>query len=196
MRPAPFLAVAALAAPGAALAAPVAVQVTGPDGRPLVGAVVTITEPGTPRSATHGRYSMSQRDIAFDPHLLIVPVGATVSFPNFDRVRHHVYSFSPAKKFDLKLYGREDSRTVIFDKPGPVVLGCNIHDAMNGVIFVTATPYAAVTDADGRARLEAPPTGHGVLAVWHPSLHGRDNTVSQPLAVSASGLSTAVQVRR
>lgn len=187
---------AALFATGAAgLAAPVSVQVLGPDGRPLAGAVVTLTAPGVPSPPPRGTYAMTQRNVAFEPHLLVVPVGATVSFPNQDRVRHHVYSFSQPKKFDLKLYGREESRTVTFDKPGAVALGCNIHDAMNGVIFVTATPWTAVTGADGRARMEVG-AARGVLAVWHPSIRAKGNALAQPVGVPAAGLSTTLQVRR
>ena len=83
---------------------------------------------------------MAQENISFSPHVLIVPVGATVAFPNHDRVRHHVYSVSKPKKFDIKLYGRDETRTEAFDKPGVVALGCNIHDQMSGFIIVVDTP--------------------------------------------------------
>lgn len=179
----------------AAPAAPVAVQVIGVDGRPLAGAVVTLTMPGTPAPVPRGPYRIAQRNIQFDPQVLIVPVGAEVAFPNLDRVRHHVYSFSPAKKFDLKLYGREDSRSVVFDKPGAVALGCNIHDAMSGVVYVTATPYAAVTDADGRVSFATAGAGRGTLLVWHPSIRAGGNALSQPVAVAAPGIATLVRLR-
>ena len=83
---------------------------------------------GRPGSARRGRFVVSQRNIQFHPFLTIVPVGADVSFPNLDPTKHHVYSFSPAKRFELKLFARDQSRTVHFDKPGVVALGCNIHD--------------------------------------------------------------------
>ena len=76
----------------------------------------------------------------FHPFVLIVPVGAKVSFPNLDPTRHHVYSFSPAKQFELKLFARDQSRSVVFDKPGVVALGCNIHDAMTAFIVVDGQP--------------------------------------------------------
>lgn len=191
------IAIAAALLPASANAAPsAAILVLGADGRPLTGAVVTLTLPGVPTPAPHGPYAMGQRNIAFAPHLLIVPVGATVTFPNFDKVRHHVYSFSAAKKFDLKLFGRDETRTVTFDKPGAVALGCNIHDVMNGVIYVTATPYAAVTGADGRVRFGVAAAGAGTLAVWHPSIRAKDNTQAQRVAVVDAGLDTTVQLRR
>lgn len=187
--------IAALCTAGVASAAPVSIQVIGPDGRPLSGAVVTLTLPGTPAPPPRGTYRVAQQNIAFDPKVLIVPVGAQVSFPNLDRVRHHVYSFSPAKKFDLKLYGRDDSRSVTFDKPGPVALGCNIHDAMNGLVYVTATPFAAVADGDGRVAFTGVGAGRGMLTVWHPSIHKSGNTLSQPLTVSAGGAASVFRLR-
>ena len=176
-------------------AAPVVIQVLSVDGRPLSGAVVTITMPGAAAPVPRGPYAVAQRDIQFAPHILIVPVGATVTFPNFDKVRHHVYSFSKTKKFELKLFGRDESRTVVFDKPGAVALGCNIHDAMNGVVYVTASPYTAMTDAAGRVRMSVAP-GPGRVAVWHPSIRATGNTLEQSASIAAAGLTTAFQLRR
>ncbi|MBB4615956.1 methylamine utilization protein [Sphingomonas abaci] len=187
--------IAILSMAGVAQAAPVTVQVVGVDGRPLPGAVVTLTLPGTPAPAVRGPYRVAQQNIAFDPKILIVPVGAQVSFPNLDRVRHHVYSFSPARKFDLKLYGRDDSRSITFDKPGPVALGCNIHDGMNGLVYVTATPFAAVADGEGRVSFAGAGAGRGTVTVWHPSIRKPGNTLSQPLAVSTAGATAVVRLR-
>ncbi|WP_374293764.1 methylamine utilization protein [Sphingomonas sp.] len=187
---------ACLASPSAVMAAPVAVQVHGADGQPLVGAVVTIHVPGTAAPRPQGPYRMVQRDIAFMPQMLIVPVGAAVQFPNQDKVRHHVYSFSRAKRFDLKLYGRDETRSVTFDKPGAVALGCNIHDAMSGVVYVTDTPFAAATDASGQARFTVPATGRAVVTVWHPSIRAGGSQLSQPLAIPAAGTVTRVTIRR
>ena len=178
------------------LAGPVAIQVLGLDGRPVAGAVVTITPPGTAAPTPRGSYVVAQRDIQFAPRLLIVPVGATVTFPNFDKVRHHVYSFSKPKRFELKLFGREDSRSITFDQPGAVALGCNIHDAMNGVIYVTASPYTAITGADGRVRLDVGSTRAATASVWHPSIRRADNTLSLPVAIGPNGLSMTLQLRR
>lgn len=178
-----------------AAAAPVNIQVVGTDGRPLAGAVVTVTMPGTAAPVPRGPYAVAQRNIQFDPQVLIVPVGATVSFPNFDKVRHHVYSFSKPRKFELKLFGRDESRTVTFDKPGAVALGCNIHDSMNGVVYVTASPYTALTDTTGRVRLTVA-AGTGRVAVWHPSIRVAGNTLEQPASITAAGFATTLQLRR
>lgn len=189
-------AVAALLASSAAFSAPVTITVTGADGRPLAGAVVTVEVPGTPAAAARGSYVMAQHNIAFDPHILVVPVGATVSFPNQDKVRHHVYSFSAPKKFDLKLYGRDETKTVTFDKPGVVALGCNIHDSMSGFVFVTATPYTGISDAAGHVTINGVPAGRAALTVWHPSIRAPGNSLSQPAAIPAGGLSTTIGIRR
>ena len=162
----------------------------------VAGAVVTLTMPGVPAPRPQGPYRVGQRNIAFAPGLLVVPVGATVSFPNFDKVRHHVYSFSAPKKFDLKLFGRDESRSITFDKPGAVALGCNIHDAMNAVIYVTASPYTAVTGADGRVRFDLAGGGSGTLAVWHPTIRGKGNVLTRATSVPAAGLATTLQLRR
>lgn len=182
--------------PVAGLAAPVSVVVRGPDGKPLGGAVVTVEAPGVSAPAPSRAYAVEQRDIAFQPRVLIVPVGAAVTFPNRDRIRHHVYSFSKPKRFELKLYGREEQRSVVFDRPGVVSLGCNIHDSMSGFLYVTATPFVAQTGADGRAALNGVPAGRATIRVWHPSIRVAGNSLSQSVAVPAAGLSTTLAVRR
>ena len=96
--------------------------------------------PRAARAPPGRHYYLRQRQHQFHPFVLVVPVGANVSFPNFDPTRHHVYSFSPAKRFELKLFARDQSRSVRFDKPGVVALGCNIHDQMSAFIDVVDTP--------------------------------------------------------
>ena len=185
---------AAIATP--AVAGPVAITVQGPGGTALAGAVVTIEVPGRGAPVPRGVYAIEQHDIQFQPRVLIVPVGATVGFPNRDKVRHHVYSFSKPKKFDLRLYGREDVRSVLFDKPGVVSLGCNIHDLMSGFVFVTATPFAAQAGATGRVAWGDVPAGPAVMRVWHPSIRAPGNSLSRPIAVGASGYATIVAIGR
>jgi plastocyanin len=177
-----------------AMAAPVAISVIGADGKPLADAVVIIEVPGAPAAPVRGPYVVAQRNIAFVPHISVVPVGATVSFPNQDKVRHHVYSFSKAKRFDLKLYGREESRSVLFDKPGVVALGCNIHDVMSGFIYVTPSPFAGQTDASGHLALPSVPPGKAIVRVWHPSIHAPDNTLSQAVVIGPSGYSSTFTI--
>lgn len=181
--------------PAIAAAAPVAIDVRGADGKPLSGAVVTVEVAGAVVRPATRTLQVEQRDIQFQPHVLIVPVGATVGFPNRDRVRHHVYSFSRPKKFDLKLYGREDTRTVIFDKPGVVALGCNIHDGMSGFVFVTATPYAAQTNAGGRVTFDVP-AGRATIKVWHPSIRAKDNVLANAATIAPSGFTIRLTVTR
>ncbi|HEY2707845.1 MAG TPA: methylamine utilization protein [Caulobacteraceae bacterium] len=143
-------------------------------------------------------YRMAQKDIQFEPFVLVVPVGADVSFPNLDAVKHHVYSFSPAKTFELKLYGKDETRVVHFDKPGVVELGCNIHDSMIAFILVVDTPFAAKTDAHGNASLRDVPPGGQAVTVWRPYLHAPGNALHltvQSLRQGAASLAVVADVR-
>jgi len=169
------------------MAADLAVTLKTPSGQPVADAVVSFKPAsGAGASRAEGPYVMNQENIQFHPFVLIVPVGAEVSFPNHDKVRHHVYSFSQAKRFELKLYGREETRTVRFDRPGVVALGCNIHDTMSAFIDVVDTPYAAKTDARGEIVLSDLPAGAGVLTIWHPYLKAPSNLQTRSIAVSGS----------
>lgn len=181
-------------APTIARAAPVTIDVRGRDGTPLVDAVVMVEVAGVRPPVPHGPYVVEQKGIAFQPHVLVVPVGASVAFPNRDSVRHHVYSFSKAKKFDLKLYGREDQRSVVFNTAGVVALGCNIHDTMSGFVIVSATPYAAKVNAAGRVTFDVPP-GTATVRVWSPSIRAAGNTLSQTSTIAATGFATTYTIR-
>jgi plastocyanin len=170
-----------------AAAADLTFSLKTPEGQPVSDAVISFRPASaTPAPRIAGPYVMTQEDIAFHPFVLVVPVGADVSFPNHDKVRHHVYSFSPAKRFELKLYGHDETRTVHFDKPGVVALGCNIHDRMSAYIDVMDTPYAVKTDASGEAVLSDVPAGPGVLTIWHPYLKSPRNEQAHPLVVTAN----------
>jgi len=188
----------ALLAPAALPAATVTIEVRGPDGAPLPGAVVMVQAASKPAGPIRfpWAYKVSQQNISFQPHVLIVPVGANVSFPNLDKVRHHVYSFSKAKKFDLKLYGQDETRSVVLDKPGLVSLGCNIHDSMSGFVWVVDTPFAAQTDATGHVALADVPAGAATIEVWHPAIKASGNLLSQKVAVGPGGYSTTLTIRR
>jgi plastocyanin len=178
-----------------ALAAELTLELKTPAGRPVAGAVAMFRpaqgDAGSGFKAT-GPFKVAQQNIQFQPGVLIVPVGADVSFPNRDSVRHHVYSFSPAKRFELKLYGREESRSVRFDKPGVVALGCNIHDSMSGFVVVVDTPYAAKSDSAGRAVIEGVPAGAGTLTVWHPLLKSARNETVRSLKLRGDARETVV----
>jgi hypothetical protein len=125
-----------------------------------------------------------------------VPVGAQVTFPNRDTVRHHVYSFSKARRFDLKLYGREDQRSITFDTAGVVALGCNIHDSMSGFVIVTPTSLYAKTDAQGRVSIPDVPAGNVTLRLWSPSIRNNGNVLSKPAVVPATGYATTLTIPR
>ncbi|WAC74422.1 methylamine utilization protein [Roseateles sp. SL47] len=174
----------ALLSPLAASAAPWTLQVKDAAGAPLAGAVVAVELKGQPSQAAPGTVAqMAQRDRQFQPGTLVVQTGTAVSFPNFDTVRHHVYSFSPIRRFELKLYAGTPAEPVVFDKPGVAQLGCNIHDKMTARIIVVDTPLFATTDAQGQAKLDLPPGQHQV-ALWHARL-GNDAPRQQSLVVPA-----------
>jgi len=130
------------------------------------------------------------------PFVLVIPVGSTVDFTNLDPFRHHVYSFSPAKKFELKLFGQGEKRTVTFDKPGIVALGCNIHDTMQAFIEVVSTAFAAKTGKDGRVVLRGAPDGNARLTVWHPYLRAPGNQRTVNAGPGNVALPVEVKLRR
>jgi hypothetical protein len=114
-------------------------------------------------------------------------VGASVTFMNHDTVRHHVYSFSLAKRFELKLAGKQQNRSVLFDKPGIVPLGCNIHDRMIAYLDVVDTPWAKTADANGHVILRDLPAGPVLISVWHPYLRARGNSVVRNATLAEGG---------
>ncbi|GLK88195.1 methylamine utilization protein [Pseudomonas turukhanskensis] len=135
-------------------------------GKPIEGAVVTLQGPiGAEMPAQTAIMDQVQKQFA--PQVLAVHTSTKVTFPNSDNIRHHVYSFSPAKRFELRLYEGTPSEPITFDKPGVVVLGCNIHDWMVGYIYVTDDPWFATSDASGVATLQLP-AGKYNVTLWHP----------------------------
>ncbi len=190
------LCAALLLLPGWALATNWRFEVRNPQGQPLADAVIAVEIKGGARTNS-GRAEMAQRERQFQPHVLVIQTGSAVSFPNFDTVRHHVYSFSPIKPFDIKLYSGTPSEPVVFDKPGVAALGCNIHDRMGAFIVVVDTPVFGKTGAQGELQLELPPGEH-VLKLWHPSrlqplLHSQQLSVPAGQAVGQSSLVLAPQ---
>lgn len=176
-----------------ATAATVQTQVLDAGGTPLTGAVVFLDSPEAARAAKPmAGAEMGQQGKAFAPDLLVVTRGTAVSFPNRDTVRHHVYSFSPIKKFELKLYTGTPANPVVFDKSGVAVLGCNIHDHMVGWVLVVDTPYFATTSTTGAVRLDNVPPGNYTLRTWHARLPVGAEAQSVPLRVTESGASTTV----
>jgi plastocyanin len=183
---------AALASAVAAQAAGVSATVTDKAGRPLPGAVVTLEPVGArlPVKPMVG-IEISQKDKRFIPDVTVVTVGTPVTFPNLDTVRHHVYSFSPAKTFELKLYTGTPSAPVVFDKAGIAVIGCNIHDRMTAWVVVVDTPFHARSAANGTARLEGVAPGIYRLRAWHAALP----TDAAPPSVPVNGGAADADVR-
>jgi plastocyanin len=168
-------------------AAELLVLVKDHHGKSVPDAVIVAT-PQDPKSAQHVKPQMvavDQVDKQFVPYVKAVFVGSKVRFPNSDNIRHQVYSFSPAKKFELPLYAGANAPPVVFDKPGVVVLGCNIHDWMVGYIYVSETPYFAKTEAAGTAAIEAMPPGEYAVRVWHPSMENGEEATTRHVTLSA-----------
>ena len=190
----------ALALAGAAtplVAAPLNVRVVDASGHAVRDAVVTLYPAGSAARPAHagGRYVVAQQNLQFRPFLTVIPVGADVSFPNLDPTKHHVYSFSPAKKFELKLFAKDQSRTVHFDKAGVVALGCNIHDQMSAFIVVTDSAWTARTNAQGIASFGDAPNAPARVTVWHPYLRAPGGLIQQAVAPSQRSLSFQVRLR-
>ena len=161
--------VAVLATGRPARAADLEVTVLAVDGAPVSDAVVMLRASGAtpqPRSTI----TVDQMGKAFKPWVQVLRVGSQVRFANHDDITHHVYSFSPAKRFAYRLQTGEVQGPLDFDAPGVVVLGCNIHDWMVGYLFVTDAPRALTTDAAGRARFADLAAGDWTVQVWHPGL--------------------------
>lgn len=172
---------------GWAVAAPVTVTVTQPNGQPLGGAVVFLESAQAAQAAKPlTNAEMAQEKKEFAPNVLVVTRGTSVTFPNRDTVRHHVYSFSPTKKFELKLYTGTPANPVEFDRTGIAVLGCNIHDHMVGWVVVVDTPYFGASAANGQVALDAPP-GKYTLRTWHPRLPVGQEASIQALDIVATG---------
>ncbi|HEX7441228.1 MAG TPA: methylamine utilization protein [Caldimonas sp.] len=152
-----------------ARAATFTAQVTDRAGAPVRDAVVYLLGAGAAKPPASGPPTVvSQQDRDFIPFVTAIQTGTAVTFPNRDQLMHHVYSFSPAKTFQIKLYEGDPPHPIVFDKPGLVALGCNIHDWMQAYILVVDTPHFAVSDAHGQARIEGVPSGSYEARAWHP----------------------------
>jgi len=182
-----LLAVAAACA--GASAASVTIEVADADGKPLPDAAALLEPLGAKVAVKPlADVQIAQGKRQFMPRVTIVTTGTPVAFPNFDTVRHHVYSFSPAKTFELKLYAGVPNAPVVFDKPGIAVLGCNIHDHMAAWVVVADTPWFARSADDGRARIDNVPPGTYRLRLWHPALGANVEPTASALTVGASDL--------
>ncbi len=168
--------------------AAVSVQVLDTTGQPVPNAVV-YAEPagGAVLAKTPRQVEIEQKSKTFIPLVTVVQTGTPILFPNHDNVRHHVYSFSPAKTFELKLYSGVPGSPVVFDKAGTVVLGCNIHDEMVAYVQVVNTPFFGVTDRSGSVKLEGLGNGKYTLKAWYFTMGPNEAAVEQPLQVQGEG---------
>ena len=139
---------------------------------------------------------MDQIREQFAPQMLAIRVGTQVRFPNHDQVHHHVYSFSKTKKFELPLYKGEETKPVLFDKPGVVKVGCNIHDWMFGVILVVPTPYYAMTDDSGQFTLTDLPDGTYALASWHEDSRTKIKKTIQQVHVGETAATFTLKLKK
>ncbi len=176
---------ASVCLPLATQAAPQTFTVITFAGQAVSNAAVSVLVRGAPSQAAPGTMAeMSQRQRAFVPGVLAIQTGTAVNFPNFDTVRHHVYSFSPAKPFEIKLYSGTPAKPVVFDKAGTATLGCNIHDRMIAYIHVVNTPYVGVTDGMGRVTIDVPDGEHKVR-IWKPAMGETNPGVEQTIRAGA-----------
>ena len=176
-----LFATAALVGANAA-ATSLVVQLTDGAGKPLADVVVSADpEAGAAIPKYLRPAEIAQKGLKFLPTVSVIQTGSRIAFPNNDKVKHHIYSFSPAKKFDQKLYSGVAASPQVFDKAGLVVLGCNIHDRMVAYVKVVDSPWFAKTDSAGVARIELP-AGKYVVSAWHYNMSGAPAT--QALAAS------------
>lgn len=144
------------------------VHVSTPAGKSVEDAAVVLEPMVAVPPSRDARASIAQQDRDFVPYVTIVRTGTAIDFPNRDPLKHHVYSFSSAKRFEIKLYAGKPAQPVIFDKSGEVALGCNIHDWMEAYVLVVNTPYFAKTSLQGQALVANVPPGRYRLRLWHP----------------------------
>ena len=168
----------------AAEAAELRGSVSNGAGKPVADAVVYATPLAGLPVATTTRTVIDQIGKLYVPFVSAFRVGTTVTFPNKDNIKHHLYSVSPAKRFERPLYRGSQAEPVVFDKNGEVTLGCNIHDWMIAHVLVLKTPYAAVTDKAGRALIAGLPAGEYDVRVWHPGMKGKKKAAKNPRNIS------------
>lgn len=178
-------------------AAELQTTVTTPDGDKVEDAVVyAVPKGGSQSSKSRKTIVIDQVDKEFVSHVTAIRTGTAISFPNKDQIRHHVYSFSSTKQFDIPLYKGTPAKPIVFDKPGIAVLGCNIHDWMSAYIFVSDTPYFAITDKHGKATIKNIPTGSYQVEVWHPRLKGKPESTRMAVTINKGSNPLSVKIKQ
>jgi plastocyanin len=198
-----LLALSLAASPAGAATLEALVQT--PAGKPLPDAAVVLEPVGATapaaksraHAATHAatHVTIEQRGQEFAPYVTVVQTGTAVDFPNNDTVRHHVYSFSQPKRFEIKLYAGKPGQPITFDKPGEVVIGCNIHDWMEAYVLVVESPYFGKTGPDGQVRIANLPAGRYRLQLWHPLQKARVPAAEIDIGATASRLNLVLDAR-
>ena len=153
---------------GQVRAASLEAHVSTSAGTPVEDAAIVIEPVSGAAPRPRKTATIAQQDREFIPYVTIVQTGTAINFPNHDPFKHHVYSFSPAKTFEIKLYAGKPVKPIVFDKSGEVALGCNIHDWMEAYVLVVDSPYFAKTGSNGRALIANVPPGRYRLRLWHP----------------------------
>ncbi len=172
-------------------AAQISVAVKDQSGQPVADAVVyaNIISGSTPNRPKR-EISVEQIDKEFVPLVSVIQSGTLVNFPNRDKVRHHVYSFSPAKTFEIKLYSGVPGKPILFEKAGEVVLGCNIHDTMLAYMLVVDTPIFAKSDKRGVALLDGLSAGEYEVHMWYPGTIAAASAAPKKIKLSANEAAT------
>ncbi|MGP9802928.1 methylamine utilization protein [Rheinheimera sp. NSM] len=177
-------------------AAQLQVQVQNSSGKPVADAVVFLESAAASAAVTPAATAkIIQRNTTFIPEVLVIPRGTAVTFPNEDTVRHHVYSFSAVKPFEIKLYVGTPTEPVVFEQSGVAALGCNIHDHMIAWVVALDTPYYSRSNSEGLAVLNDVPPGDYSLRVWHKTLLSAADVPGLPLSVNATNAVQQIRLK-
>jgi plastocyanin len=174
----------------------ITVSVSNQSGEPIEYVVISVFAQNLEQHSSVPRNRITvidQIDKEFIAYVTPIQIGTAIEFPNHDQIRHHVYSFSPAKNFEIPLYKNLPANPVLFENAGVVSLGCNIHDWMSAYIYVVDTPYFAMTDNNGLAVLELP-AGKYELRYWHPKVDKESSDSSQMINLEA-GLAQNISIQ-
>ena len=159
------------------------------------GLVYFLPKAGAPKPKP-GSFSIDTRSKGFSPSLLVVPQGSTVRFPNRDTILHNVFSRTPGSSFDFGHYGPGETRQYVFNKPGLVIVNCNVHHNMRADVVVLSTPYYTRPDRNGRYTLAGLPKGPGTLVFWHPRAQAQSVAVALPATAPVTRKLTATRASR
>jgi len=168
-------------------AAEISFQLLDKKGRGVSEAFVELVAKNGRHRASPAKGVIDQVDKEFVPLVSMVPKGSTVSFPNSDNIQHQIYSFSKAKKFDLPLFATNESKTITFEQPGVVKMGCNIHDWMLSFLYVHESEFLVKSDDKGRAKFSSIPAGEYRLRIWSPRMKSNGDIVDHDVTVAETG---------